>query len=451
MRKRVKLLLGGLALIMSTTMVGCSGGKTNPEAVVEKAISELKDVESLTTEMEMVMDFSAVMKKTKLNMTIEMLLSMDQMVDEQIAYAKGAMNFEYLGESAKTEMETYTFKEKGNYKQYVGVDDDWEEVEIENKKEDPMNVTRIWNIFKESNTLEHKGTDTVNDEKTIVIEGKIDGEVFGLIMSMFSMADNQFGIIDDLDLEDEEIVMEAQFFQDSGLPASISVDLTSVFEKSFKGEDYEIEGGVTIEVDEVSMSYVYTNYNDVDDIEVPDDLDDWVYGYDDYEGNYIDGVEDPEGPWKSYEFTLDKKTYKLPVAYSEFTANGWEIDSSSNSRLKLDGESKEIYIGLVNEDGDTIYATFYNDSKEEKDITDCIIISIEVDSYYAEDLDFSLPGGVEIGMSEDKLNDVYEEYSEIYESTYASIYYYYGDNEYDDEVSIHIMDGEIYSISISHK
>lgn len=451
MKKRVRLLSGMLSLILSVTaLAGCSSSG-NAEGIIDKAISELKDIASMNTEMEMLMDVSVVSGKTSINMNMEMNLSMDQIIEDQITHGEGYLKMEALGTKEETEVEMYIFKEDGDFVQYTNTDGYWTSSELEDGDSMLINSKELWQGFKEAEGLKHTGTDKVDGSKTEVIEGKIGGKTLEEAMSLLSATDSDVAMFGDVDLSKTEIVMEAQFYQDSGLPARMSIDLSSVLEEMMKSEEYSSElMGMEVEIEDFNMTFTFSDYNDIGDIKIPDDVDE--YSYDDDDGSYIEGVENPTGPWESYEFTLNQKTYTLPVAYSEFTAAGWEIDSSSNGRIKVAAESSEEFIDVVNEKGDIITLSFYNDSKEEKAITDCVVVGVRVDEYYTTDLDFSLSGGVKIGMSEDELNSIYKEYTDIYDSSYSKSYYYYGADYYDyDMVYISLSDGKIESLSMDHK
>ena len=460
MKKRVRLFSGFLALILSVSVLaGCGSGK-DAEEIIDRAISEIKDIESMTTDMEMIVDMSVSSGETSISANMGMSLKVDQLIDEQISHGTGSTTVSTFGMSEEADIELYLVKEEGELVEYSKTDDgDWIIGDTGYASLTMINSKTFWQGFKSAKNLKHTGEGEVNKSKTEIVECKMDGDTIDDAMAFASTSDSTYAsLFSGLSFKDTEVIIEAQFYQDSGLPASVKVDLTSVMDEVMKSEEFSSQMmGMDMAIDEFTMNFTFENYNEVDDIDIPDELADATVGYDeeddyDYDDDYsyIEGVENPTGPWQSFEFTLNQKTYKLPVAYSEFTSAGWEIDSSSDSRIKVAAESTEYSIDIVNEKGDVISLTFYNDSKEEKAITDCIVIGVKVNNEYITDLDFSLPGGVKIGMSEDELNSIYKEYTDLYDSTYFKSYSYYGDNYYD-MVYITLYDGKIDSLSIDHK
>ena len=449
MKKQVKLISGLMALVLCLGMLGGCGSKEDEaEKIIDKAVQKLKDVDSMTTKMEFLADASIGSKKSKVNMTMDFLLELDQMIKTQEAHGEGYMKIESFGVKEEVDIEMYVLKEGKEFLQYASVDGDWSVDEMEESDLGLLNAKDMVETLKYAEKLKSSGTDTIDGKKIDVISCEVSGETIENAMSILPIDDLTMN--DDMELKDANITMEASFYQDSGLPARLTMDLSKLLNEIMKSDSVN-DTGMDIEVSDLQLQFTFENYNEVKEFEIPDDLDDKVLNDTwDYDEDFDEGVNNPSGPWTSYEFILEGKTYKLPVAYNDFVEAGWEIDSASDRRTKVQGDSEEYYIMVSNEKGEEIHLTFYNDSKETKPITECLVTSIDVEDTELNDFDFSLPGGVKLGMSEDELNAIYKEYSSRHNYSDITEYFYHGET-YDDSIHITIIDDMIYSLSIEHK
>jgi len=463
MKKQVKLISGLMALVLCMGMLGgCANEEGKAEKIIDKAIQELKDVDSFTSNLELVMDVSMGRGNNQISTTMIAQMESDEIIETHTVHGKGYIRMEALGEQEEADLEVYALKEGDELIQYIGVDGDWILNELDSDSLGMIPNEKLWDNLKNEKNVKYAGTGKVDGKNTEAISIEIDGnameDTLGEALDSFPVDNEYKSLFTGFDLKGHNLSLKVDFYQDSGLPARITYDLSDLAEGMFESEFFsDLADGIDIDVVEYKMIYTFENYNEVKVINIPDDLEDrvlddtWENDDEDIEDATDEGVDNPSGPWRSYEFILEGKTYKLPVAYKDFEEAGWEIDSSTARRTKVQADSKEYYVALSNDKGEEVYVTFYNDSNKTKPIYACIVTSIEVEDYELDDFDFSLAGGVTLGMSEDELNAIYKEYSTRNSYYDDEVSYGYKGETNEDYVLISIYDGVIYSLSMEHK
>ena len=117
------------------------------------------------------------------------------------------------------------------------------------------------------------------------------------------------------------------------------------------------------------------------------------------------------GDWKSLSFGIDGQIYKLKNFYSDFSQNGWTMDTSGFESDTLDSMYKtfstirlshskysdaEVKIGLI------------NTTSEKKPFNECQYWAITVDNSWSDTpVEFSLPGGIKYGSTIEEIESVY--------------------------------------------
>lgn len=167
MKKRVRLFSGFLALILSVSVLaGCGSGK-DAEEVIDRAISKIKDIESMTTDMEMIVDMSVSSGETSISANMGMSLKVDQLIDEQISHGTGSTKVSTFGMSEEADIEMYLVKEEGELVEYSKTDDgDWIIGSTGYANLSMINSKTFWQGFKSAKNLKHTGTGEVNKSKT---------------------------------------------------------------------------------------------------------------------------------------------------------------------------------------------------------------------------------------------------------------------------------------------
>lgn len=122
--------------------------------------------------------------------------------------------------------------------------------------------------------------------------------------------------------------------------------------------------------------------------------------------------------------------YKLPVPVSEFTANGWSLDSSTDEYL-AGYSTTSTYL---EKDGEKMYVSIENFTPNAILPVNGCVTYISVDSDYFN-FPISFPGGYEIGGHYDKFTETYGDLTDCYHfddsySAFISLYF----SCYDDDI-----------------
>ena len=99
---------------------------------------------------------------------------------------------------------------------------------------------------------------------------------------------------------------------------------------------------------------------------------------------------------KDHTFRLNGTVYKLPIAFSVLTEEGWTIGSGSVSADTYIGGISSTALTFV-KDGASIYATVYNDSENASRIKDCLIGGLEIDK--GSNIDFCVAAEIKPSSS----------------------------------------------------
>lgn len=443
MKKR-KIIMGILAIVLCIGVVGCSG--KDAKAIYEKGIDKQKDVESSTSKMTLVVDMEMKSGESAFAMGMDMEMTLDQLLKDKEVYGKGKIAVDALGSKDDTDIEMYGVEDGDTFMQYSKSGDEWTSLALEsNAINDMMNLAAI---FDGTKNIKYDGTGEVNKKKTdrvvVTINGEQLSDLMGLASAMDSSADIS-GMLKGLDLEDEELKVEMEFYQDSGLPARMYMDMGDMLEElmkqALKTQDTSMFGDVEFNINEFSMEVEYLEYDHLKEIKLPADLEAYIK---DADIGLKDGTENPQGQWSDFKFNYVGKTYALPMAYNDVVAMGFDINSSLDKEAMVTaGESS--YIDVVNGDGKMMTLTFNNeDGTMDKPVVECPITGVSVSSYdNGSGMDIALSGGVTLGMSEAELNDVYKEYSDRYDDGDGMVNYSYYTEDYQKYVNITLEDGVI--------
>lgn len=428
MKKKISKLVVGAVLLVGIFGVSACGSSSSAKDIVAKGIEKLEKVKSSTNDVSFVMDMTLKEGSEKATMSMEMKLTKKQMVETKESHNVGEISVDFDGDSQETEVEMYVEKDGKEYNRYTRSDDaDWE---VENDSEvNDSDRAGIYKAIEKAKNLEKKGEGKVKKEKTDIVEATINGkyvnDVLGdLLKTNDGDLTSLFG--GEIEYDDIEMDIQAEFYQDSGLPAKVSIDMSKTLEKTLNKTVKDAYGSKAgVEINEYTISMTSYGYDELKkkDIEVPEDAKEETTS-----GKIKDGVEDATGPWESFVVNYDGKEIKLPISYEEIKAMGIQIDSSSEERKVIEPKSSEYSVTAIGNDGEKLYLEFYNDSDVDKPITECLVVGVIAGGYDVETSKLIFPGDVKIGMSEEDLNKVYKEYTSVYEGSTLHIYTYEGES-----------------------
>ncbi|MGN0435758.1 MAG: serine/threonine protein kinase, partial [Wujia sp.] len=134
--------------------------------------------------------------------------------------------------------------------------------------------------------------------------------------------------------------------------------------------------------------------------------------------------------------TLDGINYRLPAPVSEFTKNGWILDTATDPYIG--GASNTVT--YLEKGGNKIEVTIANRTKDAMFPANGLVERILVDEMYCS-YEVIFPGGIKVGDSDSVIDEIYGDMPEddisIYESEYNKSVYIYNWDDYEGLISIH--------------
>lgn len=123
----------------------------------------------------------------------------------------------------------------------------------------------------------------------------------------------------------------------------------------------------------------------------------------------------------SFQLQIQDQLYMFPMRYSEFIANGWEIDDRYEDVSGKIGSGHDELVWFVNGDY-RIICYLFNPDHSEQNYENCLVAGIKVDiQTEAEGLEIYLPSGLKLGESKkDQFVAAYGEADRAYESSSSS-------------------------------
>jgi len=136
-----------------------------------------------------------------------------------------------------------------------------------------------------------------------------------------------------------------------------------------------------------------------------------------------------ELPDDLYSFTimLDGEVYELPAPFSEFAANGWEIQESLGVDYNTETLKPNSYTGIVvvKHGEHQIYMDFVNPDVNVNTLPDCYVGGVQLDDFDAKHgAELVFPGGITLGDTQDKVIKLYGDPSDTNENTFSSMMTY---------------------------
>lgn len=164
-----------------------------------------------------------------------------------------------------------------------------------------------------------------------------------------------------------------------------------------------------------------------DDDEKPSDEDE-KKDDDEKKPSSILGTSDLSDNLFDYQFSIDGVVYTLPMWYSDFEALGWEYDGDEEYMLASEDYDYDIF----EKDGTELWVHVTNYSINATQVKDCIVTGVEFEwDEIDEDAVVIFPQNIQLNSStKDDIIAAYGESDDIYEGSYKTYYYYYGDDEY---------------------
>ena len=238
---------------------------------------------------------------------------------------------------------------------------------------------------------------------------------------------------------------------------------------SYEDDNYDYELDLTIFEDEgvtaIEMNIydfdISTNFTD-DVADDADDEDDYDEDHDDaddeddedeHDTDHGSAKDEISDDWMDMEFTLDGEFYQMPASYSDLEDNGWSFDLADygheDGYLMNPGDMTYATVELTNPDYEdvTLLVGFVNTGSKAKDITECEVWSILVDTCIGFDQvdeypDMEIARGIGIGSSLEEVEEAFGETDNVYVSDYGYVVYGYESEDGEYELSLTIDEKE---------
>ena len=249
------------------SLSGCSG-RVTPEKLFNEASKRMQEVSSSSSRVELDIQLEDILDLREVNMEMEM----ENTTDPPAGHAKGSAEVNIVDAEVSGDMEIYQVMEDGEYVIYSSLDGKWEREVTDPDSENHLGIDG--NIFaQEGDVLEdfHLAEEpvTVEGRECYQMYGDVKGEdLMGLLGRDMISA---FGLVD---LPSEEAVKELDvpvifdIYKEEFLPARIIVDMSGVL-----GDLYDSYGETT-KVNLYSIELVFTEYDQVEQITVPQQVKD---------------------------------------------------------------------------------------------------------------------------------------------------------------------------------
>lgn len=388
------------------------GMKVTPERLVKEMALGMEEEDSLLC----TMDISVTMSDGEDQMEIACKTDVESTEDPEASYIVGRIDMDIAGDGTGIDVERYIVNENDQMISYVRKEDEW----IRNVTEEGYTSIgkAVAERMAESDSAFELSEETVmvNGKECYEIYGNISGEVFSGFKDTELLEAVGMGVSVDIeDLEKEEFFCVADIYKDTSLPARIRIDLS-------ESADYLIHSELpSVTVSEYLIEITYLEYGTVDEIIVPDGVLEYEKEKMSEEENseeavsnsivHMDPVEQTGelgSGWESYSVQINDVTVNFPCTVEDIEKAGVKFDLSytPESVTVVPGGREQVRFKAGKSN---FMADLVNPSSETQKIKSCVVYGLYVTSYHIKDenLRILFPGEIEIGVSSDRLKEIY--------------------------------------------
>ena len=460
----------GLALsflLAVTLLSGCSTSEkeATKESVMENVIKAFNEVESYESEVKSEQEIEMKDGKDKFSLSrIAEGTSLLNLKDKNAIYERElTTDLGIEGFNFTTNTTSYLdFSGKNPTQETVAEDEDYEEGMKAKAYVPEKEMSVFFEAIKESEDISFK-----EKEETYVFSGEINASNYDAIVGYNHYFVGLTELPKDKKLKDVFLEVELIVDKESNLPASIELEFSELADLLYEADEDDVEDDMeeySISSKVAFLEIEYSDYNKVDRSEIKSPMSNKGKEKDTKEEKKEDKSdaskekdapstnkeekeekvkeatskenEDVEGPWDSYSFIANEKTYALPLEVSKIKEFGFVIGVDADQEA-MEGESYRATILINSDTKESVTVVIHNPSTDTKPVEECQILSIEVQTYKSATKNtFSLPGGVGLGTTEEELNEIYPEYTSFSYSKPIGLYRY--GSEYGTFVKVHI-------------
>ena len=258
-------LTGALLLLCTNTAAGCrqqEKQEVTPEVLMDAVDKNMKEVNSASSSLEIEVELEDVLDHTRIRMDMDM----ENTVSPRAGHAKGRAEVKLNDNLVSSNMEIYQVEEGDKYVTYSSLYEQWSRTESENSSSSSGTET---DFFQSARAEIEDFTLARQPVKVRDMQGKKLMDFLGEEMIQ------AYGLVDlpDQDaLDTLEIPVTVDIYKKEKLPARIIVDMTDVMDELYQSF------GKTTNVNFYNIELVYNGYDNVGQIQVPDDVKQAVNG-----------------------------------------------------------------------------------------------------------------------------------------------------------------------------
>lgn len=427
------------AAMMMCLAAGC-GKKATPENLLTDMQKKMEDIKSVDGNMKMEMEMSAEGETVSIKMDMDI-----EAIQEKTSssHMKGVAEISAAGSNMSTEMEIYQEEVDGEIVSYVNTDGEWAK-DSEQNPEDLLDEEMFDSIEDMADSFElSKDKVEVGGKKCFELKGTISGDSIGDIMES-GMMDSMQGadMIDEDAFKGAKIPCTIAIYEDSILPAKISIDMQSLMKSMLDGMGLEEAG---VEISKCYLELEYREFNKVDKIEIPADVKEAAGDgtsakdtSDDSDNKPAQGASPAAqsselgDTWNSYTVQINDKVLTLPCSISDFEAAGLKLNDEYTPRDYVVNVDEYELAWFSDANGNEITVDMVNMTDEAIELGDCLVGGISVADFEIEKGGITLifPGGVQMGSSKEDVLAKYGETDDIYEGDSEDMYTWWDNDSY---------------------
>ncbi|MCG4531226.1 hypothetical protein L0P74_09685 [Mediterraneibacter faecis] len=257
-----------LLIVLVAVMLFCSGcaGKMNAKKIFRQSSENMQKVTSSANHVELAIQMSDILNLMEVNMEMDL----ENTTEPPAGHAKGTARVTIKDSEVSADLELYQVEEDGKQVTYSGTNGSWKKESAEGSNENHLGIDG--NIFaQEGKALESfhlsEQETTVNGKACYQLYGNVTGtELMGLLGKEMVEAYHLVNLPEEDAIRNLKIPVIFDIYKEELLPAKIVVDMSDVMGDLYKSY------GETTKVNLYSIVLQFTDYNKVDEIHVPDEI-----------------------------------------------------------------------------------------------------------------------------------------------------------------------------------
>lgn len=469
--------ISAAAAVIVFSLSGCTGMAPTAKSVAAGVEKSMGGVTSASENVEVDFSGSLAVSEVTADVSMHMESSVEETTNPFAAHADTEARISVFGTSTKTKTENYMTMEDGQLITYSNADDSgWEKTTTKLKDSEKDKLMSLYNKDLYSKiadgsqeaTLE-ESTENVNGKAAYILDTTLEGDLLESLFleSVGSESSEEVLNLDEIDWEDLSSDVRIYIYKETKQPAKLEMDASEIGEGYMK-QILALSAGddtMDLDVDSFDVNITFDNYNEVEEITIPDEaLEAEENSDDDNLGSLFDELTEGESgdegttstssaaaeptpaentsstadssqqapadlgtsDWTGMAFALNGDTYQIPFAYADLVSHGWTLGEESGlteGYVLNPGDKLTALADLKNEayDGDFEFTVgFANTGDSVQDVTKCSIWSASMRTTYCKTDNYpslELPGGITWGSTAE---DVVKAYGEPYDEPYRS-------------------------------